>query len=36
MKEFLEEYGGMVAICLVGMSIIVTFIGSLITITSLP
>ena len=34
MKEFLEEYGGMV-ICIVGMAIVTALINSLNTITAL-
>lgn len=35
MKEFLEEYGGMVIICIVGMAIVTALINSLNTITAL-
>lgn len=35
MKEFLEEYGGMVAICAVGMAIVVALLYTLHIVTSL-
>lgn len=35
MKEFLEEYGGMMIICIVGMAIVTALINSLNTITAL-